>query len=296
MSCHRVSRNKHIIWSWISPIASPEQKKNTRGARVHAAINMSKSFFLAQLIWVTIMWPWGKCVVFKYAHFWLNDYDVCLSAWSKKQVLHAEVIHLHLLFYSRPSLSLHHICISPKAFRVYYAQGSRCWTMFYLSDIWAQTLQGKEERENYAAFRRTICHHPFYFSISWLFGWPSPLCLFVCLVFLLPCAKRRWNHFVLQRVGKIPTANILRLSLSMIAKRSSAIFAAGQTRQAKASGNESLLDVWLPVEMGKMWGDEMLCSLQTRCSTKTPLIFTFPPEKRKYIFITACKPWQCTYG
>lgn len=57
---------------------------------------------------------------------------------------------------------------------------------------------------------------------------------------------------MLQRVGKIPTANVFRLSLSMIAKRSSAIFAAGQTRQAEASENESLLDVWLPVDMGKM--------------------------------------------
>lgn len=128
------------------------------------------------------MWPWGKCVVFEYAHFWLNDYDVCLSARSKKQVLHAEVIHLHLLLYSRPSLSLHYRRISPKAFRVYYAQGSRCWKMLYLSDIWAQTLQGKEERENYASFRRTICHHPFYFFIFWLCGWALST-VSVCFVF-----------------------------------------------------------------------------------------------------------------
>lgn len=36
----------------------------------------------------------------------------------------------------------------------------------------------------------------------------------------------------------------------MGAKRSSAIFAAGETKRDEASGNASLLDVWLLVEMG----------------------------------------------
>lgn len=120
----------------------------------------------------------------------------------------------------------------------------------------------------------------FIFLFSGFVVGPSPLCLFVLFCFSLPCAKRRWNHFVLQRVGKIPTANVLRLSLSMIAKRSSAIFAAGQTRRAEASENESLLDVWLPVDMGKMWGDEMLCSLRTRCSTKKPFNIYLSPLKK----------------
>lgn len=44
MSCHQVSKNKHIIWPVRSQMASAEQKKNRRRARVHAAINMSESF------------------------------------------------------------------------------------------------------------------------------------------------------------------------------------------------------------------------------------------------------------
>lgn len=51
--------------------------------------------------------------------------------------------------------------------------------MFYLSDIIALTLAGKEERENYAAFKGAICHHPFFFFFSPLSGRPS--LLFVCL-------------------------------------------------------------------------------------------------------------------
>lgn len=52
--------------------------------------------------------------------------------------------------------------------------------MFYLSDIIAPTLPGKEEQENYAAFRRAICHYRFFFSL--LVGWPSLLCLFLFLL------------------------------------------------------------------------------------------------------------------
>lgn len=42
----------------------------------------------------------------------------------------------------------------------------------------------------------------FIFLFSGFVVGPSPLCLFVLFCFSLPCAKRRWNHFVLQRVGK----------------------------------------------------------------------------------------------
>lgn len=59
--------------------------------------------------------------------------------------------------------------------------------MFYLSDIIALTLPGKEERENYAAFRRTICHAPvFSFLFSppfFLVGLLFCVCLFVYLLF-----------------------------------------------------------------------------------------------------------------
>ncbi len=80
----------------------------------------------------------------------------------------------------------------------------------------------------------------------------------------------------------------------MGAKRSSAIFAAGETRRGEASGNASSLDVWLLVEMGTMWKDKWLCSLQNRTMSKTPLIA--PPPSQKNTNITAFTPWQCTYG
>ena len=67
--------------------------------------------------------------------------------------------------------------------------------MFYLSDIIALTLAGKEERENYAAFKGAICHHPFFFFPAfWSALSAVSVCLFVYLLFfffLLPCAKRR---------------------------------------------------------------------------------------------------------
>lgn len=60
--------------------------------------------------------------------------------------------------------------------------------MFYLSDIIALMLPGKEERENYAAFRRTICHAPVsppFFLVGLLFC----VCLFVYLLFCFsPCS------------------------------------------------------------------------------------------------------------
>lgn len=95
-------------------------------------------------------------------------------------------------------------------------------------------------------------------------------------------------------MGTIPAANVLQLPLSVVAKSSSAIFAAGQTRQAKASGNVSVLAVWLPLEMRKMGRDEMLCSLYTIAAVKKKKkmfeYLPFLPKRRKYIFITACKP------
>lgn len=61
--------------------------------------------------------------------------------------------------------------------------------MFYLSDIIALMLRGKEERENYAA-----AEEPFVI-ISFLGGFfVGPLfcvCLFPFFFFLVPCARRR---------------------------------------------------------------------------------------------------------
>lgn len=91
--------------------------------------------------------------------------------------------------------------------------------MFYLSDIIALTLPGKEGRENYAAFRRAICHHPFYFFL--LFGWPSLPCLFVYLLlffFLSPVLKGDesilcfsvWEKFQQQTFYSPPSSRELR--------------------------------------------------------------------------------------
>lgn len=65
--------------------------------------------------------------------------------------------------------------------------GSRCWKMFYLSDIIALTLPGKEEQENYAAFRRAICHRPFIFLFFSL-GLFCCVCLFICFSFFFFCS------------------------------------------------------------------------------------------------------------
>lgn len=130
--------------------------------------------------------------------------------------------------------------------------------MFYLSDIIALTLAGKEERENYAAFKGAICHHPFFFFFSPLSGRPSLLCLSICLFicffffFCSPVLKGDESILCFSVWEKFQQQTFCSPPLFTGAKRSSAIFAAGETRRGEASGNARSLDVWLLVEMGKM--------------------------------------------
>lgn len=133
--------------------------------------------------------------------------------------------------------------MSPWAFRVYYTRGSRCWKMFYLSDIIALTLAGKEERENYAAFKGAICHHPFFFFfLRFLVGPLCCVCLFVCLFaffffFCSPVLKGDESILCFSVWEKFQQQTFCSPPLFTGAKRSSAIFAAGETRRGEASGN-----------------------------------------------------------
>lgn len=115
--------------------------------------------------------------------------------------------------------------------------------MFYLSDIIALTLAGKEERENYAAFKGAICHHPFFFFFSPLSGRPSLLCLSICLFicffffFCSPVLKGDESILCFSVWEKFQQQTFCSPPLFTGAKRSSAIFAAGETRRGEASGN-----------------------------------------------------------
>lgn len=115
--------------------------------------------------------------------------------------------------------------------------------MFYLSDIIALTLAGKEERENYAAFKGAICHHPFFFFFPPLSGRPSLLCLSICLFicffffFCSPVLKGDESILCFSVWEKFQQQTFCSPPLFTGAKRSSAIFAAGETRRGEASGN-----------------------------------------------------------
>lgn len=113
--------------------------------------------------------------------------------------------------------------------------------MFYLSDIIALTLAGKEERENYAAFKGAICHHPFFFFFfPPLSGRPSLLCLSVCLFicffffFCSPVLKGDESILCFSVWEKFQQQTFCSPPLFTGAKRSSAIFAAGETRRGEA--------------------------------------------------------------
>lgn len=177
----------------------------------------------------------------------------------KKQVLHAEVMYLHLLLYFRLSPALHYLYHRRHLESIMHkGQGAiRCF-------IWAPTLPGKEEWENYAAFRRAICHHPF--LLFFLVGLLCCLFLFICVFFCSPVLKGDesilyfsvWEKFQQQTFYSLPSSWELRGAQLFLLRG----------RQGEASGNASSLSVWLLVEMGKMWKDKWLCSLQTRGSTK----------------------------
>lgn len=88
-----------------------------------------------------------------------------------------------------PSLMLQAIAIppllmSPWAFRVYYAQGLRCWKIFYLSDIIAPTLLAKMNRRIIQ-----LLEGPFviilFFSL-WLAFSAVSVCLFAFIFFFAP--------------------------------------------------------------------------------------------------------------
>lgn len=184
--------------------------------------------------------------------------------------------------------------MSPWAFRVYYTRGSRCWKMFYLSDIIALTLAGKEERENYAAFKGAICHHPFFFFFSPLSGRPSLLCLSVCLFicffffFCSPVLKGDESILCFSVWEKFQQQTFCSPPLFTGAKRSSAIFAAGETRRGEASGNarslaRSMFGCWW--RWGRCEKINGFVLYRLAAVQKPSLIFTFPPPEKKYTHI-----------
>lgn len=210
-----------------------------------------------------------------------------------------------------PSLVLWAITISPlfmspQAFRVHYAQGSRCWKMFYMSDIIALTLPGKEEWENYAAFRGAICHHPFFFYSQLAYSAVS-VCLFASLFFFSffsPVLKGYesilcfsvWEKFQQQTFHSTPNPRPPPpIPSSWELRGGSAIFAAGEMRRGEARQVEtqtrSMFGCWW------RWGrcEKINRFVLYRLAAVQNLfnIYLSPPKIQTWggaAFITACMP------
>lgn len=167
--------------------------------------------------------------------------------------------------------------------------------MFYLSDIIALTLAGKEEQENYAAFKGAICHHPFFFFFfPPLSGRPSLLCLSICLFicffffFCSPVLKGDESILCFSVWEKFQQQTFCSPPLFTGAKRSSAIFAAGETRRGEASGNarslaRSMFGCWW--RWGRCEKINGFVLYRLAAVQKPSLIFTFPPPEKKHTHI-----------